>query len=46
MSHDHLKGGKYDQSSDTLILESESRPNENVFTESNFGRLDRLEGKT
>ena len=35
MLHDHLKGGKYDQPSDTLIKESESTPNENVFTESN-----------
>ena len=42
MLHDHLKGGKYDQPSDTLMLESESTPNENVFTESNFGGLDRL----
>ena len=42
MLHDHLKGGKYDQPSDTLIQESESTPNENVFTESNFGCLDRL----
>ena len=42
MLHDHLKGGKYDQPSDTLIKESESTPNENVFTESNFGCLDRL----
>ena len=32
MLHDHLKGGKYDQPSDTLIMESESTPNENVFT--------------
>ena len=42
MLHDHLEGGKYDQPSDTLIEESESSPNENVFTESNFGCLDRL----
>ena len=42
MLHDHLKGGKYDQPSDTLILESESTANENVSTESNFGCLDRL----
>ena len=42
MLHDHLKGGKYDLPSDTLIEESESAPNENVFTESNFGCLDRL----
>ena len=39
MLHAHLKGGKYDQPSDTLIQESESTPNENVFT---FGCLDRL----
>ena len=31
MLHDHLKGGKYDQPSDTLIQESESTPNENVL---------------
>ena len=42
MLHDHLKGGKYDEPSDTLIKESESTPTENVFTESNFGCLDRL----
>ena len=42
MLHGHLKGGKYDQPSDTLILESKSTPNENVFIESNFGCLGRL----
>ena len=42
MLHDHLKGGKYDHQSNTLIVESESTPNENVFRESNFGCLDRL----
>ena len=42
MLHDHWKGGIYDQPFGTLIQVSESTPNENVLTESNFGCLARL----
>ena len=42
MLHDHLKGGKYDKPSNDLFEQCASAPNENVFTESNFGCLDRL----